>query len=139
MHVGDIIYYYDEYQNIIVKAEIINLRDVIAFEKTILIAELRVMYAVDTNYEPTTIYNTHVSKKVSDLYKTGKAAYEAYKEKCNREVENYCKEISTLEDLLIFPLAHVICEDEWTDYEAVKAYKIRAKELTGIDLNEKRK
>lgn len=140
MHIGDIVYYYDQYRSIIVKAEIIRMQDtMVALGKMRLIAGLRVISAVDTKYEPTSIYDWYSNKTSNDLYKTAKAAYEAYKENCHKQVENYCKEISTLEDLLAFPLSHSLCDSEWTDYEAVKAYTIRAKELTGIDLNEREK
>ena len=45
----------------------------------------------------------------------------------------YKREIKNLNDLLQFPLHHCFCGDEYTDWEAVEAYKTRVKELTGLN------
>ncbi len=69
-----------------------------------------------------------------NLYPTAKAAYEGRKAKNDAQVAKFCKEIATIEDLVKFPLTHCINGEEYTDWQAVKAYKIRAKELLGVDL-----
>ena len=49
------------------------------------------------------------------------------------KISEYKREIKNLNDLLQFPLHHCFCGDEYTDWEAVEAYKTRAKELTGLN------
>lgn len=44
--------------------------------------------------------------------------------------------IKNLNDLLAFPLDHCFCGEEYTDYDAIKAYKERTFELTGIHLGD---
>ena len=51
-----------------------------------------------------------------------------------KRIEDYCEEIKTNNDLLRFPLEHCLFGCEYINFEAVKAYKIRCKDLTGIDL-----
>ena len=61
-------------------------------------------------------------------------ALEAEKKRYNTLVKQYCSEINNLEDLIRFPLEHCF-SGEYTDYEARKAYRIRAKELTNIEMD----
>lgn len=68
------------------------------------------------------------------LYASAKDAYDAKKKLREEAVNKYCDEIGTIADLVSFPLNHCLCGEEYTDYPAIEAYKIRAKELTGIDL-----
>ena len=44
--------------------------------------------------------------------------------------------IKNLNDLLAFPLDHCFCGEEYTDEDAIKAYKERTFELTGIHLGD---
>lgn len=53
--------------------------------------------------------------------------------KSKEQTEKYCKEIKNMDDLLKFPLDHCLCGD-YTDYEAKQAYKIRVKEIVGLNL-----
>ncbi len=70
------------------------------------------------------------------IFKTKEDALKAYKESSNKLIEKYKNEIKTLEDLIKFPLSHCIaCGEEYTEEEAREAYKIRAKEITGIDID----
>lgn len=49
------------------------------------------------------------------------------------KISEYKLEIKNLNDLLQFPLHHCLCGDEYTDWNAVEAYKARVKELTGAN------
>ena len=49
------------------------------------------------------------------------------------KINEYKHEIKNLNDLLQFPLHHCFCGDEYTDWNAVEAYKARVKELTGVN------
>ncbi|SEF90931.1 hypothetical protein [Lachnospira multipara] len=67
------------------------------------------------------------------IFKTKEDAIKSYKTSSNKLVEKYKNEIRTLEELIKFPLSHCIaCGEEYTEEEAREAYKIRAKEITGI-------
>ena len=62
----------------------------------------------------------------------------AYNQICSQlighGINKYKSEIKNLEDLLRFPLKHCFCGEEYTDYEALSAYKARVTELTEIVL-----
>lgn len=71
------------------------------------------------------------------IFATKEDACKAYEEASAELVERYKSEIRTLRDLLEFPLSHCLaCGEEYTEYEAQKAYRIRANELTGLILEE---
>lgn len=72
------------------------------------------------------------------IFAIEKDAHEAYEKSFADLVEQYKDKIKTLKDLLEFPLSHCLaCGEEYTEYEAQKAYRIRANELTGLILEEK--
>lgn len=72
------------------------------------------------------------------IFATEKDAQEAHEKLFAALVEQYKNEIKTLKDLLEFPLSHCLsCGEEYTEYEAQKAYRIRANELTNLILEEK--
>jgi len=68
------------------------------------------------------------------VFRTRKEALDAAEKERQTIIENYKQEIKDLNDLIRFPLKHCFHGDEYTDENAVCAYKIRAKELTGLDL-----
>jgi hypothetical protein len=70
------------------------------------------------------------------VFATKEEALEAYRIEVENSVRGYKEEIKTLEDLLKFPLNHCFVGEEYTDYEAVRAYKERVKELTEIDTSD---
>lgn len=70
------------------------------------------------------------------VFATKEEALEAYKTEIENRVRRYKEEIKTLEDLLRFPLNHCFMGEEYTDYEAIRAYKERVKELMNIDLSD---
>ena len=67
------------------------------------------------------------------IFATKEEACKAYLNASTQLINKYKSEIRNLEDLLRFPLKHCFC-GEYTDYEALSAYKARATELTEIVL-----
>lgn len=49
-------------------------------------------------------------------------------------ISDYCDSIKTIEDLVKFPITNPFGAEEYTDYEAIEAYKIMAKKLLNIDI-----
>ena len=69
------------------------------------------------------------------IFATKEDAHKANIEASANIVRQYKAEIKTLKDLLEFPLTHCLaCGEDYTDYEAQRAYRIRANELTGLIL-----
>lgn len=60
---------------------------------------------------------------------------EYIKQRDRARVNKMKDSIKNLNDLLAFPLDHCFCGEEYTDYDAIKAYKERVFELTGTDLD----
>lgn len=58
------------------------------------------------------------------------------KNKYNSQVQEYCSEIKTVEDLIRFPFKYSFNAEEYSNYEAAEAYKIRAKELLNVNIDE---
>lgn len=71
---------------------------------------------------------------IDKLYTSVDELKKAIKEKFANDVQALKNSIKTIEDLLIFPLLHCLCGEEYTEYEAIHAYKAKAKELLNIDL-----
>lgn len=70
------------------------------------------------------------------IFKTKEDAVKYYEETTNKYVKKYKDEIKTLEDLVKFPLSHRIYGGgRYMDKGAREAYKIKAKEITGIDID----
>lgn len=70
---------------------------------------------------------THQSP--DNLFTTKEKAITAAKKESQEWVDNYKAEITDIASLVAFPLSHTFYAEEYTDYEAIRAYKERAKEL----------
>lgn len=64
-----------------------------------------------------------------NLFATKEEAIAAAKQESQDWVDDYKKEITDIASLVAFPLSHTFYAEEYTDYEAIRAYKERAKEL----------
>ena len=65
------------------------------------------------------------------------SAKEAYDERQSRNdacVQQHLDSIKTVKDLISFPFLHCVNGGEYTDYEAAKAYKIKAKEMFEVEI-----
>ena len=69
------------------------------------------------------------TQPLDNLYATKKEAIEAIRKSRQAWVDAYKKEITDIASLVAFPLSHTFYAEEYTDYEAIRAYKERAKEL----------
>lgn len=77
--------------------------------------------------EDSFIGTTHQSP--DNLFATKEEAIAAVKKENQKRVDNYKAEITDIASLIAFPLSHTFGAEEYTDYEAIRAYKERAKEL----------
>lgn len=75
-------------------------------------------------------------KSIEDCYKTEAELRQAMQIKKKERVQNYCESIKTVEDLVRFCYDNAMLAEEYTNWEARKAARIRAKELLGIELKE---
>lgn len=66
---------------------------------------------------------------LNNLFATKYEAIETIKKANQKIVDDYKKEITDIASLIEFPLSHPFGTEEYTDYEAIRAYKERAKEL----------
>ena len=66
---------------------------------------------------------------LNNLFATKYEAIIAVKEEKQKWVDNYKAEITDVASLVAFPLSHPFGAEEYTNYEAIRAYKERAKEL----------
>ena len=131
MKVGDIVYFYEHWTDSIEKGKIESLNEFDGVKT----AEVKHIGIVDM--DGATICKTYgtSTRKIEALYPSSTAAYEAYFKKNIENTNKYKDEIKTLKDLVVFPLYNCLNGEEYTDYDAKEAYKQRAKELLGIDLN----
>lgn len=65
----------------------------------------------------------------NNLFTTKEEAIAAAKKESQDWVDDYKKEITDIASLVAFPLSHTFYAEEYTDYEAIRAYRERAKEL----------
>lgn len=69
------------------------------------------------------------TQPLNNLFATKHEAIDAIKKANQKIVDDYKKEITDIASLVAFPLSHTFYAEEYTDYEAIRAYKERAKEL----------
>lgn len=93
-------------------------------------------YFVDSNGKPTHIFGGDTGGMFEDVYPTAKDAYDGINAKYDAQVKAYCEEITDANSLAAFPLKHPFGAEEYTNCAAIEAYKIRCKELLGLDLSE---
>lgn len=75
-----------------------------------------------------------LTKTLNDVFTTREQCIQAAVEKNNQLVAAYKAEITDINSLVNFPLNHSFGTEEYTDYEAIRAYKERAAEL-GFSIN----
>lgn len=98
------------------------------------IVKIHCLHSVDRNGEITSDEYGEQMVNISKVFPSPVDAYalsDKIKDNC---IKGYCQNIKTIEDLIHFPLKHCLNGEEYTDNNAVEAYKIRAKELLDIKL-----
>ena len=68
------------------------------------------------------------------IFNTKENAISAYKTAFKIKVKSYCEQIRTIADFVRFPIDNCLCGEEYTDYAALEAYKIKAKEILNTTL-----
>ncbi len=79
-------------------------------------------------YEKESFVGT-TTQPLNNLFATKYEAIEAIKKSRQAWIDTYKKEITDIASLVAFPLSHPFGAEEYTNYEAIRAYKERAKEL----------
>jgi hypothetical protein len=123
---GSVVYYAQTWTGFIVKAIVTEIVDGGVYAKE--------LYTVDKEGNQVDRCVGSSGAAWDNLYATAAEAYDAQAAENKAAYDKYCSEIKSVEDLVRFPLEHCINGDEYTDWQAVNAYKIRAKELVGIEL-----
>lgn len=126
--IGQVVYYHEVWSDSICSGIIESIETI---NNTIAIG-LEDVGVVDKNCNIVCPTPGHTCREPKDLYPTVAAAYNDIERKNNLRVQQWCKEIKTVEDLVRFPLQHSLNGEEYTDHNARKAYQIRAKELLNI-------
>lgn len=72
-----------------------------------------------------------------EIFSTKEEAHKAIAKEKEKNIKLYCDKIKDVEDLIVFPLIYCISDEEYPNLEAQEAYKIRAKELLGVDCEAK--
>lgn len=129
--IGQNVYVYESWSGNIIKAKVKGSRDPDTDIYNIDFIEIvnRAGQTVDT-------FGGTSCREAKDIWNTAEEAFAELDRRSERITECYIKSIKTVEDLILFPLQHCICGGEYEDFEAEMAYKIRAKELLGIDVDE---
>lgn len=70
-----------------------------------------------------------IHRSPNNLFTTEEEAIAAVEEENQKIVDDYKTEITDIASLVAFPLSHPFGAEEYTNYEAIRAYKERAKEL----------
>lgn len=133
MQIGDTVYFYEHWGHSVEKGTIKEFKDCDGVK----CAEVKSIEAVNENGEK--VGNTYgtSTRALQHLYGTAKEVFEAHRNKSEATVRQYCKEIKDVGDLLTFPLYNCLNGEEYTNYDAIKAFKQRAKELLGFEFDDK--
>lgn len=142
MNIGDIVYYYEHWSDSLVKAKIESIYQTGLYAKQFNadskiiedVAKLKTICTVDYDGEEICSFPGSCDRRVAELYTSAESAYDAHCIEQSKRIKKYCNEINTIEDLVKFPTNHCLNGEEYTNNEAYQAYKIKAKELVGIDL-----
>lgn len=127
LKVGDTVYVREPWTSLIIKAKVSRILE----DK----ADVNYRTFVDRFGHDIDVFGGSNIHSLGSIYATAQEAYEAFsqdKEELER-VDRYLSEIKTKEDLLAFSTTHCMFGDN-IDYAAVRAYKIKCKELLGITI-----
>lgn len=130
-NIGDKVYVYENWTKGICEAEITGTKP---WDDDFY--EIKYHCFVDRNGHCINSFVGNSVREKEDIWTSAGAAYEAIEARKEAIVKKYLEEIKTVADLLQFPLDHCLNGEEYTNYEAKKAYVIKAKELLAIDIRE---
>ena len=132
LNAGDKIFVCEYWSQNIYQATVVK----VYAENNTLYAQYTYDYLVDADGNEVTygIHGGTSAAKFDDIWFSAKEAYTEIAARRAKIVKTYCDEIVTVKDLLEFPLNHCLDGEEYTDYEAIEAYKIKVKELLDIEV-----
>lgn len=131
MKIGDIVFIDENQLYTVVQAEIIGIEN---GDHVNDIIRLKCLNVVNRNGEIVCKTYGNTKRLQQNVYLTVNDVFTTIDAKSNERVKQYCEEIETVYDLLDFALNHCLSDDENPNQNAVTAYKIRAKEILGVDL-----
>lgn len=132
MNIGDIVYFYEHWSHAIEKCEIIKFKEI----DDVKAVEVKSIGSVDKNGNIICKSYGTSTRRIEDLYPSYKAIYDALEKKSQDRTMKYMEEIKTIKDLIEFPLLHCLNGDEYTDYDAKKAYKQKVSEMFGVEFSD---
>lgn len=125
--IGDTVYVYENWSGKIVKA--------VVSKKSKNGVYINYQYFVDNNGKELNRFIGSSYRKFNEIWDSVAEALNIKKERNNKIIQEYLKEIKNIEDLVKFPINHCFCGEEYTEEEAKAAYIIRVKELLNIQIN----
>lgn len=128
--VGSVAYFYEDWVHTVEKCVVESTSE----ENGTLVAKVKCVCTVDLEGEVVSQTQGYTTKKMSELYPSVSTAYDAYFKYIVEKTRKYEEEIKNVRDLAMFPLKHFVREEDYTNYEAVVAYKQRVRDLLGVDL-----
>jgi hypothetical protein len=131
--IGQTVYVQEKWSGFILKGKVADIIDDVYAQ-----IEDAYFVGIDANGKESAHDNYRapsIGVRFKDIYATAKAAYDGIKEKEEALVKTYCDEIKDIQDLLQFPLKHPFGAEEYTDCEAIEAYKIMCKKITKLDIS----
>jgi len=126
INVNDTVYIYEHWSQGIIRASVVE-----CLENAY---EIKCKEFVDKQGNRISSSYGNMTVTINNIWKTVEEAFNEIEKRKLDEVSKYCDEIKTIEDLVLFPIRHCLNGEEYTNYEALKAYKKRAKELLNIDI-----
>lgn len=126
--IGDKAYTYENWTGLVYEVEIEDIKENIY--------EIHFLSVVNRNGIEIEKGIGNSQRTEENLWENAQEVYKYLDDKSAKNVEKLLEQIKTVEDLVKFPLWHCLNGEEYTDYDAIKAYKIKTKELLNIDLNE---
>lgn len=125
-NVGDTVYIYEHWSSGIIRATVVE-----CVENGY---EIKCKEFVDKQGNGVGSSYGNMTVAANNIWATVDEAFNEIERRKLDSVTKYCEEIKTINDLIAFPIHHCLNGEEYTNYEALKAYKIRAKELLNIDI-----
>lgn len=125
--IDDTVYVYENWSGEIVKA--------VVSKKSKNGVYINYKYFVDNNGKELNRFTGSSYRNFNEIWDSVAEALNIKKERNNKIIQEYLKEIKNIEDLVKFPINHCFCGEEYTEEEAKAAYIIRVKELLNIQIN----
>ena len=127
MKVGDTVYHYENWSRSVMRGVIKKISKYVKVEDD---------YVVNENGGEVCYCPGETYCKKEQLYSSAEAAYEEQLKAQQNKIKEYCDQIKSIEDLVKFSIDHCLNGEEYTDYEARRAYINRVSDLLGIKLED---